>query len=197
MSTPAAGARADAVRNRALVLDAAVALLATPGAPLTVDAVARKAGVGAGTVVRAFGGKDALVDAAVSRLLEPVVGRARELLAETTPYLALRAFLGELMAFQSAYHPIGDHLGELNLPATTALRADLVAVVHEMLDGARRDGEIRTDLDQAAVTLLIGETAFAIARSGPLSPELTHAYLSVLFDGLRPPSRRTTAADSA
>lgn len=85
MSTPAAGARADAVRNRALVLDAAVALLATPGAPLTVDAVARKAGVGAGTVVRAFGGKDALVDAAVSRLLEPVVGRARELLAETTP----------------------------------------------------------------------------------------------------------------
>ncbi|WP_051451888.1 TetR/AcrR family transcriptional regulator [Actinospica robiniae] len=186
MSTPAAGARADAVRNRALVLDAAVSLLATPGAPLTVDAVAKKAGVGAGTVVRAFGGKDALVDAAVSRLLEPVVSRARDLLAATTPYAALRAFLGELMAFQASYHPIGDHLGELNQPATTALRAELVAATHGMIEGARRDGEIRTDLDGDAVMQLIGETAFAIARSGPLSAELTHAYLSVLFDGLRP-----------
>lgn len=186
MSTPAAGGRADAVRNRGLVLDAAVSLLATPGTPLTVDAVAKKAGVGAGTVVRAFGGKDALVDAAVSRLLEPIVRRARDLLAEASPYAALRAFLGELMAFQATYHPLGDNLSGLNLPATTALRADLVAATHDMIEGARRDGEIRADLDGAAVTQVIGETSFAIARSGPASPELIHAYLSVLFDGLRP-----------
>lgn len=68
---PAPKRRADAVRNRDLAVGAAMALLAKPGASLTVEAIAKRAGLGAATVVRAFGGKDALLDAAVSRLLEP------------------------------------------------------------------------------------------------------------------------------
>jgi len=83
------GRRADAVRNRRLALQAATTLLAEPGAALTVEAIATKAGLGAGTVVRAFGGKDALLDAAVSGLLEPVVRRASDLLHQTRPDQAL------------------------------------------------------------------------------------------------------------
>ena len=181
-----AGSRADAVRNRRLALNAAMALLARPDATLTVEAIAKEAGLGAATVVRAFGGKDALLDAAVSGLLEPVVQRARELLAATTPYQALRAFLGELIAFQAAHYAISDQLGGLDLPATAALSADLVAAVEEMIDGARRDGAIRTDLDPAIVSTLITETAHAIARAKPPSRNLADAYLSVLLDGLRP-----------
>jgi AcrR family transcriptional regulator len=174
------------VRNRQLALDAATALLAVPDATLTVEAIAGKAGLGAATVVRAFGGKDALLDAAVSRMLGPVVQRARYLLAQATPYQALRTFLGELIAFQAAHHAISDQLGGLDLPATDAQTADLVAAVEEMIDGARRDGAIRTDLDPAIVTTLITETAHAIARARPPSQNLADAYLSVLLDGLRP-----------
>ncbi|GAA0285216.1 TetR/AcrR family transcriptional regulator [Actinomadura nitritigenes] len=179
MSTPAR--RADAVRNRDLALDAAMALLAEPGASLTVGAIAERAGLGAGTVVRAFGGKDALLDAAVARLLEPVVQRARDLIADTTPYRALRSFLRELIAFQAAHHAINDQLTGLDLPLTTALRADLVGAVEKMLDGARRDGQIRTDLDLPATSALIGATALAVARA---DPGLTDAYLTVFLDGL-------------
>ncbi|GAA4510201.1 hypothetical protein GCM10023191_072490 [Actinoallomurus oryzae] len=57
-----------------------------------------------------------------------------------------------------------------------------------MLAGARRDGAIRTDLDPGVATTLIGETACAIARSRP-TEQLTGAYITVLMDGLRPPSR--------
>jgi AcrR family transcriptional regulator len=178
--------RADAVRNRQLALNAAMALLARPDAALTVEAIANEAGLGAATVVRAFGGKDALLDAAVSRLLEPVVQRARDLLAATTPYQALRTFLGELIAFQSAHHAVNDYLGGLDLPATTALRAEMVAAVDEMADGARRDGAIRTDLDPALVKTLIEHTAPAVARVQPPSQDLADAYLTVLLDGLRP-----------
>jgi AcrR family transcriptional regulator len=178
--------RADAVRNRRLALNAAMALLARPDAALTVEAIAKEAGLGAATVVRAFGGKDALLDAAVSRLLEPVVQRARDLLAATTPYQALHAFLGELIAFQAAHHAISDQVGGLDLPSTAALSADLVAAVEEMIDGARHDGAIRNDLDPAIVTTLITETAHAIARAKPWSQNLADAYLSVLLDGLRP-----------
>lgn len=180
------GRRADAVRNRQLALDAAIALLSEPDATLTVEAIAKRAGLGAGTVVRAFGGKDALVDAAVSNLLEPVVARARGLLAQTSPDQALRVFLAELIAFQSAHHAISGQLGGLDLPATTTLRAELVHAVEDMIARARRDGTVRTDLDPAVIAVLIGESAFAIARASATSGDLADAYITVLMDGLRP-----------
>lgn len=187
MSTPGgAGRRSDAVRNSRVALEAAAALLAEPGTALTVDAIAKRAGLGVGTVVRAFGGKDALLDAAAATLLEPVVQRARDLLDETTPARALRTFLGELIAFQSAHHALSAELDGLNVPATRALRAQLVRVVQEMFSKARADGSIRTDIDPAVATDLIGETAYAIARARPASTDLADAYLTVLMDGLRP-----------
>ncbi|MEV4256017.1 TetR/AcrR family transcriptional regulator, partial [Spirillospora sp. NPDC049652] len=161
--------------------------LAEPGTTLTVEAIAKRAGLGAATVVRAFGGKDALLDAAVARLLEPVVRRARDLLGQMAPSSALRAFLRELIDFQTAHHAVNDLLAGLDLPATTALRADLVGAVEEMIEGARADGEVRTDLDPATTTTLIGETALAVARAQPSAPGLADAYLTVLLDGLRPP----------
>ncbi|QNE22112.1 TetR/AcrR family transcriptional regulator [Kribbella qitaiheensis] len=178
--------RADAVRNRRLALDAAMQLLAEPGVSLTVETIAKKAGLGAATVVRAFGGKDALLDAAVSGLLQPVVQRAHDLLGETTPTEALRIFLRELIAFQTSHHAINDQLGGLDLPATTALRVDLVSVVEKMVDGARRDGTVRTDITTGIITTLIGQTALAVARSQPPSQALVDAYLTVVLDGLHP-----------
>ena len=180
------GRRADAVRNRRLALQAATALLAEPGAALTVEAIATKAGLGAGTVVRAFGGKDALLDAAVSGLLEPVVRRARDLLHQTSPGQAVRTFLAELITFQAAHHAISDQLGGLAMPATTAQRAELARAGQEMIAAAQRDGAIRTDIDPAVAATLIGQTAYAIARSRTASQELTDAFITVLMDGLRP-----------
>ncbi|WP_225824089.1 TetR/AcrR family transcriptional regulator [Streptomyces naphthomycinicus] len=180
--------RADALRNRRLALDAATALLAEPGTPLTVETIARRAGLGAATVVRTFGGKDALLDAAVSGLLAPVVQRARDLLAETAPGEALGLFLRELIAFQAAHHSASDQWGGLDMPATSALRGDLARLMEEMVEGAQRDGAVRTDIDPAVATSLIGRTALAIARTQPPSPQLIDAYLAVLLRGLRPPT---------
>jgi AcrR family transcriptional regulator len=182
--------RADAVRNRRLALEAATALLAEPGATLTVEVIAKKAGLGAATVVRAFGGKDALLDAAVAGLLEPVVRRAGDLLAEIAPEQALRTFLAELISFQAAHHAINDQLDGLHLPAVKALRAELIRVVEKMLAGARQGGAIRTDLDPALATILVSQAAYAIARAQPASPQLTNAFITVLMDGLSPQSRK-------
>ncbi|GAA4608808.1 hypothetical protein GCM10023195_34900 [Actinoallomurus liliacearum] len=83
-------------------------------------------------------------------------------------------------------------------PATTALRAELVQVVEKMLAGAREAGAIRTDLDPALTTVLVGQTAYAIARAQPASRQLTDAFVTVLMDGLRPrPPARNTGASSA
>jgi AcrR family transcriptional regulator len=178
--------RADARRNRQLALRAATALLAEPGAILTVDAIAKKSGLGAATVVRAFGGKEALLDAAVAGLLAPMVHRAEQLLEQMGPVSALRAFLGELIAFQSAHLSVSDQLEGLETPATAALRRQLVSAVERMIVGAREEGAIRTDLEPALLLTLVARTAFAIAQARPATEEIVHAYLTVLMDGLRP-----------
>jgi hypothetical protein len=59
-------------------------------------------------------------------------------------------------------------------------------VVENMITEARRDGTIRTDLDPTVTAVLIGESAFAIARSSTASGQLVAAYITVVMDGLRP-----------
>jgi AcrR family transcriptional regulator len=183
------GRRADAVRNRQRVLEATKSLLAERGATVTVEAIAARAGVGAATVVRSFGSKEALIDVAVADLLEPVIQRAREALSEDSAQDALRRFLIELIAFQSGHWTLSEHLKELDLPSTTAQRAALTKAVADMVSRARDEGAIRTDIDPGMTMVLIGEMTHAIARSPSASPQLAETYVSVLMDGLRPGPR--------
>lgn len=182
--------RADAVRNRQRVLEATRTLLADPGAHLTVEAIATKAGVGSATVVRSFGSKEALIDVAVAELLEPVIRRARDALSENSAQDALRRFLIELIAFQSGHWIISEQLRGLDLPSTTAQRAALTKAVTEMVDRARDEGAIRTDIDPGVTMVLIRDMTNAIARSPSASPQLAESYVSVLMDGLRPQQPR-------
>jgi AcrR family transcriptional regulator len=192
-SPPASGEprrRADAVRNRQRVLEATRTLLVDPGAHLTVEAIAAKAGVGAATVVRSFGSKEALIDVAVADLLEPVIRRARDGLSEESAQDALRRFLIELIAFQSGHWTISEQLKELDLPSTTAQRAALTKAVTELMNRARDEGAIRTDIDPGVTMVLIRDMTNAIARSPSASPQLAESYVLVLMDGLRPQQPR-------
>ena len=182
--------RADAVRNRQRVLEATRTLLADSSANLTVEAIATKAGVGSATVVRSFGSKEALIDVAVAELLEPVIRRARDALSENSAQDALRRFLIELIAFQSGHWTIGEQLRDLGLPSTTAQRAALTDAVTEMVNRARDEGAIRTDIDPGVTMVLVQDMTNAIARSPSASPELAESYVSVLMDGLRPQQPR-------
>lgn len=190
MSTPAADGvtrrRADAVRNRQRVLAATKALFAEGRVAITVDAISQRAGVGAATVVRTFGGKDALIDAAVAELLEPLIQRGRDALDEPDAEQALRRFLVEVIAFQSAHWISGEQLGGMELPSTTAQRAALNKVGLDLISRARDGGAIRTDIDAAVVTVLISEVTYAIARSESASRALSESFVSVIMDGLRP-----------
>ncbi len=186
MSTPNPRPRADAARNRERTLAATRSLLADPHAVITVEAIAKQAEVSPATVVRAFGGKDALIDAAASGLLAPLVRRAHDLLAGTDPDEALRTFLRELLAFQAAHHTVNPQIEALGLPATEAKEAELKHALQDMVTRAREAGAIRTDLDPVVTMTLIGECTYAIAKSRANSPDLAAGYLTVLMDGLRP-----------
>lgn len=182
------GRRADAVRNRLLALEATKALLKRRDATITVEAIARQAGLGAATVVRAFGNKDALVDAAVAELLDPLIQRTRDARSDLDPRQALRAFLLDLIEFQSAHWIMSEQLRGMEAPLTTARRTTLREAFRELVAHTQEAGAVRTDIDSAVATTLLGEMAYSIARSDAASPQLADGFLTVIMDGLRPQS---------
>jgi AcrR family transcriptional regulator len=186
MSTTEHPRRADAVRNRHLALEATKTLLAQPGTTITVDAIARQAGLGAATIVRAFGTKDALIDAAVADLLETLLQRAHQAVSEPDPVVALHRFLLDLIDFQAAHWIMSEQLTRLQVPLTSARRAELRKALVDVVHRARETGAIRTDIDPGVVTVILGEAAYAIARSSEASPDLATSFITVVMDGLRP-----------
>ena len=81
MAQPERPLRADAVRNRARVLEAALEAFAAEGLAVPIDEIARRAGVGAGTVYRHFPAKEDLVEAVIAdqmqRIIDGGTGAAR------------------------------------------------------------------------------------------------------------------------
>src|SRR6476646_7476085 len=93
--------RADARRNRERVLAAAEAVFAETGLKAPVEEVARRAGVGVGTVCRNFPTKQALVEAVVSAMYETLRREAEAALADPDPAHAFEQFVIGLPAFQA------------------------------------------------------------------------------------------------
>jgi AcrR family transcriptional regulator len=85
--------RADSVRNRQLVLEAAKAVFATAGPAGSLEAVARQAGVGIGTLYRHFPTRQALFEAVYRREVEQLVDLAEQLATDLPPLEALRHWM--------------------------------------------------------------------------------------------------------
>ena len=97
MSVPARPLRADAARNRARVLETAYETFAAEGLAVPIDEIARRAGVGAGTVYRHFPTKEDLFSAVVDSRIRRIIGEGRGLLDVPGPGEALFAFLRSMV----------------------------------------------------------------------------------------------------
>src|ERR1700760_1416434 len=93
MAQPAKPLRADAARNRARVLETAYETFAADGLSVPIDEIARRAGVGAGTVYRHFPTKEDLFRAVVDSRIRRIIDEGRALLDDPGPGEALFAFL--------------------------------------------------------------------------------------------------------
>src|SRR6202171_836396 len=91
--------RADAVRNRERVLEAAKAVFTAGGSEASLEAVARAAGVGIGTLYRHFPTREALFEAVYRREVQQLADLAEELKQETPPIEALRHWMRSIVNF--------------------------------------------------------------------------------------------------
>ena len=169
--------RADAQRNLGRVLDAAAEVFAEQGPGASVDEIARRAGVGHGTVFRRFPTKDALIAAVVEQRIAELHDLADHALESADASAAFTEFVWQAAEVNARDRGLHDCLLRCaQSPASVALQDAGVRVVKR----AQRAGAVRSDIDAADVPLLIR----AALRAAP--PGQWRRYVQIVLDGLGP-----------
>jgi AcrR family transcriptional regulator len=184
--------RADARRNRERVLQAAQRLFATEGLGVSLDEIARQAGVGPGTVHRHFPAKEALYLAVATDQIERLVAEAEALAAADDP-AALFELLSQMMANGAENVAVKSALLAAEFDLRTAapdVAADLTGHVADLLDRAHAAGAVRHDLTVDEVMALVAGAFAAIRHAGAETSRERSAHLAqLILDGLRPQAR--------
>jgi AcrR family transcriptional regulator len=179
--------RADARRNRELVLAAAITAFATEGTSVSVAEIARRAGVGTGTVSRHFPTKESLFRAIVHERAEQLVLCARELAERLTPTEAFFEFFAVLAAEGSTDRGLAEALAGAGFDVAAAASTaayDFGTSLVDLLTAAQAAGGVRPEITVADVKALL-EGCLARERFG-VDPEARHRLLGVVRRGLRP-----------
>jgi AcrR family transcriptional regulator len=192
-ATPPRTLRADAERNRRLLLDAAAEAFAQSGLDVSVAEIARRAGVGHGTAFRRFPTKDLLVLAVIADRLETLRGVAQaQLDGEPDPWRGIAGFVEAAVQLHVADRGLFDAVVHERLPLDGLLehKRNVLDVVGQLLARAQAAGVVRSDVTAMDVPVLVQCASQAGCQYRELEPELWRRYVALLLDSLRPEGAR-------
>ncbi|MGK9175880.1 TetR/AcrR family transcriptional regulator [Yokenella regensburgei] len=170
--------RADAQKNRALILSAAEALFLKKGAGVALEEVAKTAGVGIGTLYRRFPTREALFAATSNERFLSLAENSRLRDAELTPVVAVRTFLEELAIYTSTYQSLAASIGTVIKCGTPGCNA-ITAEGHRLLQRGQETGTLRRDVTFEDFIYVI--TAISIAIENDRSSVSRIGHLVDLF----------------
>lgn len=176
--------RRDAAANRERVLAAAVEIFGACGADASMDDIARRAGVGVGTVYRRFPTKEELIQAIMAQLLRDLVTQARDALAEA-PESGLQVFLTGAGQLQARYAGCLWQLWSSG-PECDEVRTQLRGAVQQVLVRAQEAGAVRGDLVYEDVAMLLWSLAGVVESVRDAEPELWRRSLEIMLLGIKP-----------
>jgi AcrR family transcriptional regulator len=180
LSQPARPLRADAARNRARVLEVAYQTFAADGLSVPIDEIARRAGVGAGTVYRHFPAKEDLIEAVIADQLQRIVDEGRALLEAGEPGEALFTFLRSAVEWSATNRGLVDALAGSGIEIRDVDEL-FMNLLGELLRAAQEAGTARKDVGVADVkALMVGLQAMQ-SYNDDAAARLTE----VVLDGLR------------
>ena len=188
-NTPAGNTRAlrrDAAENRERLLRAAWEVFAEHGPEAGVEEIARRAGVGMGTLYRRFPTKEALVQALNDALMEKILASTRQTLAEAPPADGLEAYLWYTGKVMSTHHGCLSRLWHRNLPGYDPRREELWSMVRQLLERAQESGAVRADLTLTDVYLCVLALRGLIDEAAAVAPGAWRRFLEVQIAGFRP-----------
>jgi len=186
---PARPLRADAQRNNAALLKAALAVFATSGVDAPVREIAERAGVGIGTVYRRFPHRSDLIVAVFRNEVDACADAAPVLALEYAPGEALEHWMQRYVDFIAAKRGLAAalHSGDAAFdPLPDYFQSRLAPALQKLLDAAIAAGDIRATAN--ADDLLQAVASFSRGRDD--GPEYARRMVSLLLDGLRYGSMR-------
>src|ERR1700744_3133040 len=176
--------RADARRSRAKLLDAATAAFAENGADAPLEDIARRAGVGIGTLYRHFPTRVDLQAAVFRRQGERVCAAADEYMTTTTPDQALAGWLRAMAAYLTPKRGLSralvDALGKDSRLITSCWGA-MIDAAERLMTRAQEAGMLRADIKPIDVLRLVHGVVIATEQA----PDETDRLLGLMLDGLR------------
>lgn len=178
--------RADAVRNREVILEAAETVFAAQGVSAPIDEVAREAGLGVGTVYRHFPTKEALFEAIVTARIEQLVCEVSALSQAPDPGEALFSLLRTVVETGSKKKDLADALASagVDIKAKSSEHFQVLrGEAEKLLLRAQNEGQVRGDV---TVDELMGLVAGAcISHESYIDAAASSRMLEVICDGLR------------
>src|SRR5689334_11041436 len=177
--------RADAARNRARLLEVAYQTFAEEGLGVPIDEIARRAGVGAGTVYRHFPTKEDLYRAVIEARINHIVEDGRRLLASADPGDALFEFLRSMvLQWGATDRGLAEALAGLGVDVKAAVpdaEHAFLELLGNLLRAGQKAGTVRRDLDVRDVkALMVGAQAIQTYNA-----EAADRLIEVVLDGLR------------
>jgi AcrR family transcriptional regulator len=182
--SPPGPVRAHALRNREHILQVASEAFAESGTT-SLNVIAKRAGVGAGTLYRHFPAREDLILAVYQRDVQRLVDSVPDVIAAHSPLDSFRIWFGTLADYIRVKHGLGDALYTAAAKDTiNETYAPVLAAVRMLLDGCAADGSLRAGLDPNDVLLLMG----FLWRTPPTDAgrEQGRRLMELVIEGLRP-----------
>jgi AcrR family transcriptional regulator len=186
--------RSDAERNRQRILRAAAEVFTTQGLGASLDDVARRAGVGVGTVYRRFADKETLVAELFTDRIDSMVARAERAYADPDPWSALVGFLEYVTDMFSGDLGLRQMLmfGTYGADRVSYARDQMRPAVTRLIERAQATGQLRQDLAPTDIPFIGFMLSTAAQYAGEMRPGIWRRYLTLLIDGLRAARTGTT-----
>lgn len=187
--------RADAERNRRLLVDAARELFAERGLDAPLDEIARRAGVGNATLYRRFPERRHLIAEVFADTLREIVEATERALANPEPWAAFTEHLTLVCRLQAGNFALADLLtaGVPGAPELERLRGRAFDGLVRLIERAKASGDLREDFGHEDIALILMANAGLIERTAATAPTAWQRHLSYVLDGLHA-SAATTAA---
>jgi len=178
--------RADAQRNRDKLLTSARTAFAEQGPDASLDEIAKRAGVGSGTLYRHFPTRDELISAVYTeRVAENVALLARAQLHDD-PWAGFAAYVRETCRAQAADRGLADLIAIGN-PSheLQAMRTGAYDGMSALIERAKASGTLRADFTPEDIVLLLQAVAGIIRRTGTAALAATERFVALALDGFR------------
>jgi AcrR family transcriptional regulator len=166
---------------------AARAAFATDGIEVSVEEIARRAGVGMGTLYRHFPTKEDLVDAVLEDTFDEIVGAAEQALTDEDAWRGLCGFLERFFALHVKNRGLKDMLATRahGRERADAMRARMRPLIRRLVMRAQEQGTLRADFAAEDMPFVIWSVGRVIEETRAVTPDLWRRHLGFLLDGLR------------